>query len=64
MRAIGNNGVGLGIPFWLPGSGENHPDAVLCEQSLWIDGRKIVEDGILVAPPDLARLAERLVPRV
>ncbi len=63
MRAIGNNAVGLGIPFWLPGGGENHPDAVLCEQSLWIDGRKIVEDGILVAPPDLARLAERLVPR-
>ena len=43
MRAVGNNAVGLGIPFWLPGGGENHPDAILTEQSIWIDGRKIVE---------------------
>ncbi len=60
MRAIGNDAVGLGIPFWLPGGGENHPDVILAEQSLWIDGQKVAEDGVLVSPPYLAKLAERL----
>jgi hypothetical protein len=64
MRAGGNNAVGLGIPFWLPGGGENHPDAVVTEQSIWIDGRSVVADGALVNPPHLAALAEQLVPRI
>ena len=64
MRAIGNDAVGLGIPFWLPGGGENHPDAVLSGQSLWIDGGQVVRDGVIVAPPDLACLAESLVPKI
>ncbi len=63
MRATGNNAVGLGVPFWLPGGGENHPDAILSQQSLWIDGRQIVQDGVIVDPPPLAKLAEGLVPR-
>ena len=64
MRTTGNNAVGLGIPFWLPGGGENHPDAILTQQSIWIDGTPIVEDGILVGPPHLAKLAEKLVPKL
>jgi leucyl aminopeptidase (aminopeptidase T) len=60
MRAVGNDAVGLGIPFWLPGGGENHPDAIVTGQSIWIDGRKIVEHGAIVAPPPLAKLAEKL----
>jgi leucyl aminopeptidase (aminopeptidase T) len=64
MRATGNNAVGLGIPFWLPGGGENHPDAILSGQSLWIDGKEIARDGVIVGPPELAALAERLVPAV
>ena len=63
MRVIGNNAVGLGIPFWLPGGGENHPDAILMQQSIWIDGQPVVEDGVLVGPPSLAKLGERLTPR-
>jgi hypothetical protein len=64
MRVAGNDAVGLGIPFWLPGGGENHPDAILSQQSVWIDGAPIVEDGAIVAPPPLAELAARLVPAV
>jgi leucyl aminopeptidase (aminopeptidase T) len=64
MRVAGNDAVGLGIPFWLPGGGENHPDAILSQQSVWIDGAPIVEDGAIVAPPPLADLAARLVPAV
>jgi 2,5-dihydroxypyridine 5,6-dioxygenase len=63
MRARGNNAVGLGVPFWLPGGGENHPDAILSQQSLSIDGKRVVEDGVIVEPPALAQAAERLVPR-
>ena len=64
MRIVGNNAVGLGIPFWLPGGGENHPDAILTQQSIWIDRKPIVEDGLLVGPPPLAKLGEKLVPKV
>ncbi|MBM4441131.1 MAG: hypothetical protein FJ027_11980 [Candidatus Rokubacteria bacterium] len=63
MRIIGNNAVGLGIPFWLPGGGENHPDAILTQQSIWIDGAPVVEHGLLVGPRHLAKLGERLVPK-
>jgi leucyl aminopeptidase (aminopeptidase T) len=63
MRIIGNNAVGLGIPFWVPGGGENHPDAILTQQSIWIDGQPIVEDGVLVGPSHLAKLGKRLTPR-
>ena len=39
-RVIGNNAVGMGLPWWMPGGGENHPDAVLSKQSIWIDGNQ------------------------
>lgn len=64
MRVTENDAVGLGISFWLPGGGENHPDAIITQQSVWIDGRMIVKDGVIVDPPHLAELAERLVPTV
>jgi leucyl aminopeptidase (aminopeptidase T) len=62
MRGIGNDAVGLGLPFWVPGGGENHPDAVLTMQSIDLDGQRIVEDGTIVSPPELARLADALTP--
>ena len=62
QRVLGYNAVGLGLPFWMPGGGENHPDAVLSKQSLWLDGEQIVKDGIIVGPPDLAELAQDLQP--
>lgn len=63
MRVIGNNAVGLGIPFWQPGGGENHPDAVLSLQSIWIEDQLIVDRGGIVGPDKLAKYAEGLVPR-
>jgi leucyl aminopeptidase (aminopeptidase T) len=59
IRAPGNNAVGLGIPWWEPGGGENHPDAVVTMQSLWIDREPIVKDGAL-ALPELAKLEGQL----
>jgi 2,5-dihydroxypyridine 5,6-dioxygenase len=61
IRAAGSNAVGLGIPWWEPGGGENHPDAVLTEQSVWIEDQKIIEDGVLVAPAPLAERARELM---
>jgi leucyl aminopeptidase (aminopeptidase T) len=60
IRSVGTNAIGLGEPWWEPGGGENHPDAVLGTQSLWVDGEQIVRDGVLVHPPELARIAHAL----
>jgi leucyl aminopeptidase (aminopeptidase T) len=62
IRAQGNGAIGLGIPWWEPGGGENHPDAVITMQSLWIEDEQIIRDGTIVAPPELARLEQALQP--
>lgn len=50
IRSTGSNAVGLGVPWWEPGGGENHPDAVMSSQSIWVDGELIVENGALTGP--------------
>ena len=55
-RTAGNNACGLGLPFWQPGGGENHPDGVIKMQSIWVDGEQLVDDGAMVGPPQLAAL--------
>lgn len=62
IRAMGSDPIGLGIPWWEPGGGENHPDAVITQQSVWVEGEKIIEDGFIIAPADLAAKAGRLAP--
>jgi hypothetical protein len=49
IRTVGSNAIGLGIPWWELGGGENHPDGVLSKQSLWVDGEQVIKDGELVA---------------
>jgi 2,5-dihydroxypyridine 5,6-dioxygenase len=61
MRVKGSDAVGLGLPWWQDGGGENHPDAVLSMQSLWIAGSQIVADGAIVAPRALADRAAALL---
>ncbi len=60
IRCVGANAIGLGKPWWEPGGGENHPDAIVMRQSLEIAGQKIVENGVIVAPSDLAQRAAQL----
>ena len=62
QRVIGCNAVGLGLPQWVEGGGENHPDCVMKEQSFWIDDQQIIDRGVIVAPPDLAEAARALQP--
>lgn len=61
-RVVGSNAVGFGLPWWVPGGGENHPDAVITMHSVWVDGHQLVEDGSLVGPPKLAKGARALLP--
>lgn len=60
IRSMGANAIGLGVPWWEPGGGENHPDGVVTRQSMWVDGQQVVKDGHLVAPAGLARVAHVL----
>jgi hypothetical protein len=60
-RVTGMNAVGLGKPFWVPGGGENHPDGLMSQQSIWIENAQIINDGVPVAD-ELVRVAERLTP--
>jgi 2,5-dihydroxypyridine 5,6-dioxygenase len=61
-RVMGNNAVGMGLPWWIPGGGENHPDGIISNQSIWIDGEQIVRDGTIVGPASIADLAPALQP--
>jgi hypothetical protein len=60
IRSAGSNAIGLGVPWWEPGGGENHPDGVVVRQSLWVDGQPVVRDGRLVGPTDVAAAADDL----
>jgi 2,5-dihydroxypyridine 5,6-dioxygenase len=62
IRAVGNNAVGLGLPWWVPGGGENHPDGVVTRQSMWIGDVPVVEAGVLRQPPEAASLLATLLP--
>lgn len=60
IRVCGTNAIGFGVPWWEPGGGENHPDGVVTQQSLWIGEEQLVRDGAVVGPPDLLEPAEAL----
>ncbi|MCW5730630.1 MAG: hypothetical protein KIT20_07730 [Alphaproteobacteria bacterium] len=59
-RVMGMNAVGLGLPWWVPGGGENHPDVVVGDQSIWVEGQLVIEAGIAVAPPELVAASRNL----
>lgn len=63
IRALGTDAVGLGLPWWVEGGGENHPDGVLLDQSLWFGSQQILDQGRFVGPKQLTELYERLGPK-
>ncbi len=60
QRVIGCNAVGLGLPQWVDGGGENHPDCVMREQSFWIGAEQIIDRGRIIAPAELRMATEKL----
>lgn len=62
IRLPGSNAIGLGLPWWEPGGGENHPDGVIFDQSLWIDGVAVQEHGRLTGPAELVAAYQAVQP--
>ena len=62
IRALGANAIGMGLPWWEEGGGENHPDGVVLDQSLWVDEEPIVEAGSIVGPAELMPAYRRVQP--
>lgn len=56
IRAVGRNAIGLGLPWWVPGGGENHPDGIVTRQSFWLAGEPVLAEGRPVAGHPLAAL--------
>jgi leucyl aminopeptidase (aminopeptidase T) len=63
IRALGSNAIGMGLPWWEEGGGENHPDGVVLDQSLWIDEEPIVDTGRIVGPEELMPACRRVQPK-
>jgi 2,5-dihydroxypyridine 5,6-dioxygenase len=63
IRMAGTNAIGMGLPWWEAGGGENHPDGVVFDQSLWIGDVQVLEQGFFKGPPSLEALHARLVTR-
>ncbi|WP_340151302.1 hypothetical protein [uncultured Sneathiella sp.] len=53
IRVCGTNAIGFGVPWWEPGGGENHPDGVITQQSLWIEDEQVICDGVIKGPKTL-----------
>ncbi|MGO4660008.1 hypothetical protein AB4Z34_35365 [Ensifer sp. 2YAB10] len=60
IRVRGNDAIGFGTPWWEEGGGENHPDAVCTEHSLYIDEILVIDHGVVVAPGELSDADEVL----
>lgn len=56
IRVPGSNAIGMGLPWWEPGGGENHPDGIVLDQSLWVGDVQLMKDGDFVGPGRLAKL--------
>jgi leucyl aminopeptidase (aminopeptidase T) len=62
IRALGSNAIGMGLPWWEQGGGENHPDGMVLDQSLWIDDEPVIEAGRVVGPVGLMPLYRNVQP--
>ncbi|WP_162913380.1 hypothetical protein [Rhodospirillaceae bacterium SYSU D60014] len=64
IRVPGSNAIGMGLPWWEPGGGENHPDGIVLDQSVWIGDSQIVDGGSFVGPEHLRTLYDAMSRRL
>ncbi|MEQ8349757.1 MAG: hypothetical protein RIB84_25590 [Sneathiellaceae bacterium] len=64
IRVPGSNAIGMGLPWWEPGGGENHPDGIVLDQSVWLGDSRIVADGSFTGPAHLQRLHDAMSRRL
>ena len=62
IRTPGSNAIGMGLPWWEEGGGENHPDGVVQDMTLRIDGQTVQQDGRFVGPAHLLALHGKMSP--
>lgn len=60
IRLPGSNAIGMGLPWWEPGGGENHPDGIVLDQSFWVGEVQLAEDGAFVGPDRLKKLHDAM----
>jgi len=64
IRLPGSNAIGMGLPWWEAGGGENHPDGVVLDQSLWFDDLLLVDQGRFVGPERLRKQHDAMLRRL
>lgn len=64
IRLPGSNAIGMGLPWWEPGGGENHPDGIVFDQSMWVGDTQLACDGSFVGPDRLKRLHDAMSRRL
>lgn len=60
IRVRGSDAIGFGTPWWEEGGGENHPDAVCIEHSVYVDEVLVIDHGVLIVPDELSEADEIL----
>lgn len=60
IRLPGSNAIGMGLPWWEPGGGENHPDGIVYDQTLWLGNEKLADNGRMVGPAHLMALHDAM----
>lgn len=64
IRIPGSNAIGMGLPWWEKGGGENHPDGIVFDQTLWIGSECVSEAGRFNGPERLRALHSAMVRRL
>ncbi|MBP5858382.1 hypothetical protein KAJ83_15275 [Marivibrio halodurans] len=64
IRVPGSNAIGMGLPWWEPGGGENHPDGIVLDQSLWVGDTQLLDGGRFVGPEPLRGLHDAMSRRL
>ncbi|MBV8165291.1 MAG: hypothetical protein JO021_00770 [Alphaproteobacteria bacterium] len=64
IRVPGSNAIGMGLPWWEPGGGENHPDGIVLDQSMWLGDMPLAVDGVFAGTGRLKGLHDAVVRRL
>lgn len=64
IRIPGSNAIGMGLPWWEKGGGENHPDGIVFDQTLWIGAERVAEGGRFIGPERLRALHSAMARRL
>lgn len=64
IRLPGSNAIGMGLPWWTKGGGENHPDGIVLDQTLRIGDEVVAEGGRFRGPARLRAMHAAMTRRL